>query len=134
MGYFRDSFKSVVKERVYEKKLDIAGEFEEKERIKLTSAQTKAVADIIKDFNKGKPMKRLLQGDVGSGKTIVALVSSLYIIKSGYQTAFMAPTEILASQHYQRIKKMNSFKGIDIALLTGSTPKKEKNKIAFVHL
>lgn len=90
---------------------------------KLTNAQKISSWKIIKDLGKNKPMNRLLEGDVGSGKTLVALISALAVIKSGYQTAFMAPTEILARQHFEEAKRR--FKDIDlkIALLTGSEGK-----------
>lgn len=93
----------------------------------LTIDQLKVMGEIIKDLNSKNRMNRLLQGDVGSGKTIVALISSYLMAKSNYQTAFMAPTELLAKQHYDNSLKL--FKDIKIRLLIGSTPKKEKESI-----
>ena len=79
----------------------------------------------------GKHMNRLLQGDVGSGKTIVALMTSLIAFDNNYQTCLMAPTEILAIQHYESIKKSANNLNINISLLTGSTKKKDREKINF---
>ena len=93
----------------------------------LTSDQLKSLDDIVNDLNSNNRMNRLLQGDVGSGKTIVALLSCLLVAKSNYQSAFMAPTELLAKQHYNNSIKL--FKDINIELLLGSTPKKEKELI-----
>ncbi len=85
----------------------------------LTNSQKKAIWDVMKDIETGSPMNRLLEGDVGSGKTIVAVSVALLCIKQGYQVAFMAPTEVLAKQHYQSIiKYLEPFK-IKIALMTG---------------
>ncbi len=84
----------------------------------LTSAQKKSIWDIMKDLETGSPMNRLLEGDVGSGKTIIAIAVALLCVKQGYQVAFMAPTEVLAKQHFQNIiKYLESFK-IKIALMT----------------
>ena len=88
---------------------------------KLTNAQMKVIREIRKDMGSGKQMNRLLQGDVGSGKTLVALMTALIAFDNGYQVCLMAPTEILSIQHYNSIKKMTDGLGITIALLTGST-------------
>jgi ATP-dependent DNA helicase RecG len=87
-----------------------------------TAAQKRALAEIVADMRQGHPMRRLLQGDVGSGKTIVALQAMLVAIENGYQAAMMAPTEILATQHYLAARKLlaKSSKSYRIVLLTGS--------------
>ncbi len=95
----------------------------------LTNAQTKVVRDILRDQKSHAPMNRLVQGDVGSGKTIVALIAIFNVIKNGYQCAFMAPTEILANQHYKEAKKVFEKYNIDIELLCGGTSAKEKKRI-----
>ena len=87
----------------------------------LTGAQKKVMKEIRKDLGSGKQMNRLLQGDVGSGKTLVALMSMLIAIDNGYQACLMAPTEILANQHYETICKMVKGIGIKVSLLTGSS-------------
>lgn len=93
---------------------------------KLTQAQEKVIKEIKSDLASFKPMQRLLQGDVGSGKTVVATVASIIAIQGGYQAAFMVPTEILARQHYDKIKSQT--KGLRIGLLTASIDKKVKEK------
>ena len=95
----------------------------------LTNAQAKVVRSILKDQKSSYPMNRLVQGDVGSGKTIVALIAIFNAYKNGFQSAFMAPTEILATQHYLEAKNIFESFNIDIELLTGSTTKKEKTRI-----
>ena len=95
----------------------------------LTSDQVKAVDEIIGDLEASSRMNRLLQGDVGSGKTIVAFIGMLANHYSGYQSALMAPTEILAMQHYLNLKKFLEKEDIRIELLTGSTTKKDKTEI-----
>lgn len=87
----------------------------------LTNAQKRVIKEIRKDMGSGKQMNRLLQGDVGSGKTLVALMTALIAFDNGFQVSLMAPTEILAIQHYNSIKKLTEGLGIKIALLTGST-------------
>jgi ATP-dependent DNA helicase RecG len=96
----------------------------------LTDAQKRVMKEIRKDLGSGRQMNRLLQGDVGSGKTLVALMSMLIAIDNGYQACIMAPTEILANQHFQTISKF--LKGIDIhiRLLTGSSKKTSRKTIA----
>ncbi|WNB17776.1 ATP-dependent DNA helicase RecG [Marivirga arenosa] len=95
----------------------------------LTGAQKKVIKEIFADFKSGKQMNRLLQGDVGSGKTIVAFISSLIAIDSGAQVALMAPTQILATQHYEGLKEFADEIGVSIALLTGSTKTKARREI-----
>lgn len=95
----------------------------------LTNAQKRAIAECVKDMQNKYPMSRLLQGDVGSGKTAVGAGIIYTVIKNGYQTALMAPTEILAIQHFEGLSKMLSGTGINIRLLTGSTKAKEKREI-----
>jgi ATP-dependent DNA helicase RecG len=90
----------------------------------LTNAQKRVLKEIRLDTQRGVQMNRLLQGDVGSGKTVVALMSMLLAIDNGFQTCIMAPTEILANQHYQTIKELVGDDFIEVALLTGSTPQK----------
>jgi ATP-dependent DNA helicase RecG len=92
----------------------------------LTGAQSRAIGDILKDFRRGTPMNRLVQGDVGSGKTMVAAAAAYCAANNGRQSALMAPTEILAEQHYHSLKKIFEPLGISVALLTGSMTAKEK--------
>ena len=95
----------------------------------LTNAQKKVLKEIRKDFLTGKHMNRLLQGDVGSGKTLVALLTCLMAIGNGFQAAIMAPTEILANQHFESISKLVSELPIEVAILTGSTKKSKRAEI-----
>ncbi len=95
----------------------------------LTDAQKRVIREIRADMGNGKQMNRLLQGDVGSGKTLVALMVMLIALDNGYQACLMAPTEILAGQHFQTISRMVEGLGIDVALLTGSTKKKDRQVI-----
>jgi len=95
----------------------------------LTEAQKKVMKEIRRDLGSGKQMNRLLQGDVGSGKTLVALMSMLIAIDNGYQACLMAPTEILANQHYATICKMLDGIGINVSLLTGSSKKSLRKTI-----
>ncbi len=95
----------------------------------LTNAQKRVIREIRQDCGSGKQMNRLLQGDVGSGKTLVAVMCMLMALDNCYQTCLMAPTEILATQHYETISGMLKELGITVALLTGSTRKKEREEI-----
>ncbi|HLO90338.1 MAG TPA: ATP-dependent DNA helicase RecG [Lentimicrobium sp.] len=95
----------------------------------LTNAQKKVIKEIRKDLATGKQMNRLLQGDVGSGKTLVALMSILIAIDNNCQACIMAPTEILATQHYRNIEKFLKDMPVNVMLLTGSTKKKEREVI-----
>jgi ATP-dependent DNA helicase RecG len=92
----------------------------------LTNSQKKVLKEIRQDTQRGVQMNRLLQGDVGSGKTVVALMSMLIAIDNGFQTCIMAPTEILANQHYQTIKSLVGDDFVEVALLTGSTKTKDR--------
>ena len=95
----------------------------------LTNAQSRTLREILMDQKRNIAMNRLVQGDVGSGKTLVALISMFNVYMNGYQTVLMAPTEILANQHYAEAKKYLEQFGVDIELLTGSTKEKEKKRI-----
>ena len=95
----------------------------------LTNAQSRTLREILLDQKRNIAMNRLVQGDVGSGKTLVALISMFNVYINGYQTVLMAPTEILANQHYAEAKKYLDKFGVDIELLTGSTKEKEKKRI-----
>ena len=88
---------------------------------KLTAGQRQALKEIVEDLQRPQPMNRLLQGDVGAGKTIVALLAALVAMENGLQVAFMAPTEILAEQHFCNISRLLQASRFRVALLTGST-------------
>jgi len=96
----------------------------------LTNAQKRVIREIRNDLGSGKQMNRLLQGDVGSGKTLVALMTMLIALDNNFQACLMAPTEILANQHYMNISKMISGLNIHIELLTGSTKQAKRKEIA----
>ena len=97
--------------------------------LELTEAQKRVIKEIRLDMGTGRQMNRLLQGDVGSGKTIVALLLMLIAIDNNYQACLVAPTEILAQQHYQSLSNQLKKINLNVALLTGSTPKKERESI-----
>ncbi len=96
---------------------------------RLTAGQRQAVKDIVDDLQRTEPMHRLLQGDVGAGKTIVALLAAIVAMENGLQVAFMAPTEILAAQHYGNIARLLSQSRFRVDLLTGSTPGLQKHTL-----
>jgi len=118
-----------------EKKTKLIKQFINHLPFKLTSAQKKACQEILSDLNKSQPMNRLLQGDVGSGKTVVAAAAVLQAVKNGYQSVLMAPTEILAQQHYKTLNKLLKPFNVNCQLLTSSliqnneTTKKSNNKL-----
>ena len=95
----------------------------------LTGAQKRVIKEIRQDTVSGVQMNRLLQGDVGSGKTVVALISMLLAVDNGFQACMMAPTEILARQHYATIARMTENLGLRVGILTGTTRTKERNEI-----
>ncbi|MBQ7759113.1 ATP-dependent DNA helicase RecG [Anaerotignum sp.] len=94
----------------------------------LTNAQKRVLKEIEKDMTSGKIMNRLVQGDVGSGKTAVAIITAYWAIKNGYQATIMAPTEVLANQHFESFQKIFEPVGIEVVLLTGSLKAKEKRE------
>ena len=95
----------------------------------LTNAQQRVVSDIFGDLNSDTPMNRLVQGDVGSGKTVVSVFAILAAIQSGYQAALMAPTEVLAEQHYRKLVSWFNLLHLPVELLTGSTKTKKRREI-----
>ena len=95
----------------------------------LTGAQNRAIREILTDFGRGTPMNRLVQGDVGAGKTMIAAAAACCAIQNGHQSALMAPTEILAEQHYHSLSRLLSPMGITVGLLTGSMKEKDKKAI-----
>lgn len=116
------TFVIVNEQDLYKKALGLLG-------FELTNDQKKAIEVIKTDFSSGRPMNRMLQGDVGSGKTIVAFLSALFAIESGFQVALMAPTEILAEQHQKTLYDYATELGVQLELLTGSTTAKKRNTI-----
>ena len=95
----------------------------------LTGAQSRAIGEISKDFSRGSPMNRLVQGDVGSGKTMVAAAAAYLAVKNGHQAALMAPTEILAEQHYASLSRLLVSLGVSTVLLTGAQTPKQKQQV-----
>ncbi|MCC6346853.1 MAG: ATP-dependent DNA helicase RecG [Nitrospirales bacterium] len=108
----------------------LTGALRERLPFTLTSAQEKVIKDILADMRAPAPMSRLVQGDVGSGKTVVALIALLAAVESGYQAALMAPTEILAEQHYLTLHRLVEELGLNVLLLTGSKKYREDECIA----
>ncbi|MEG2283617.1 MAG: ATP-dependent DNA helicase RecG [Bacilli bacterium] len=109
--------------------IDMVNSFIKSLSFELTRDQEKAVKEIIKDLGSKNRMNRLLQGDVGSGKTIVSILAMYANYLSGYQSALMAPTEILATQHYNNMKELFKHTKVEVALLTGSMTKKDKMEV-----
>lgn len=122
-GIEKEKSKAINSKGALPEKLKSSLEFE------LTGAQIRSYDEIIKDLKKGHPMHRLVQGDVGSGKTLVALMAAAYAAEAGFQTALMVPTEILAEQHFQTAARRLEPLGIKVAWLTGHTKPKEREKI-----
>lgn len=132
MAYSKKSRKALAQGFTFDKANDnVLKEFYTKHLpFNLTQAQIKVMGEIRKDVESGKQMNRLIQGDVGSGKTLVALLAMLMAIDNNYQACMMVPTEILAQQHYQSIVELLGSMDIEVALLTGSTKKKERTRIS----
>ena len=112
-----------------ERKKEKVREFLSQLTFNLTNAQKKVIKEIYDEISNGKIVNRLIQGDVGSGKTVVAMVMLIYMAENGYQGALMAPTEILANQHYLGIKERLEKIGLRVELLTSSIKGKKKNEI-----
>ena len=124
LNYIRENGKKSA--HTESKKTKEASEFLENLPFSLTGAQKKVYEEICADMEGGFVMNRLVQGDVGSGKTIVAVLALLEVVKNGYQGAFMVPTEVLAAQHYQNLTKLLADYGVTVGLLSGSLTAKEK--------
>ena len=122
--------KNVIKQKVirYEIKRNLLTPFKNKLKFEFTNAQKKAINEIFNDMMSTKIMNRMLMGDVGSGKTVVALSAILLAVENGYQTAIVAPTELLAEQHYLTFKNMLKGLNVNIELVTSSTLKSKKKQ------
>ncbi len=125
----KNLFKNKKKEFSFKAKAKPLKEFLNSLPFQLTRAQLKVLTEIRKDLESDKPMNRLLQGDVGSGKTIVALISMLIVVENGHQAVLMAPTEILAVQHLKRIVELVKPLGVKVDLLIGGQKKSERIRI-----
>ena len=126
LNYIRENGKEISTHRI--QKTNEAAEFLENLPFSLTDAQKKVYEEICMDMEGGFVMNRLVQGDVGSGKTIVAVLALLEVVKNGYQGAFMVRTEVLAAQHYQNLTKLLADYGVTVGLLSGSLTAKEKRR------
>ncbi|MBR4682064.1 MAG: ATP-dependent DNA helicase RecG [Elusimicrobiaceae bacterium] len=128
-GIKRTQTKVLAKDYSYEIKKNLLTPFREQLGFEFTNSQRKVINEIFKDLCSARPMNRLLQGDVGSGKTVVALCAMLLAVENGYQAALMAPTEILAEQHYLTFKHMLKGLPVNVAVLTSSTKAAARKKI-----
>ncbi len=128
-GIKRTQTKILAKDYSYEIKKTLLTPFKEQLGFAFTNSQKKVINEIFHDLLSPRPMNRLLQGDVGSGKTVVALCAMLLAVENGYQAALMAPTEILAEQHFLTFKRMLKNLPINVAILTSSTKAAQKKKI-----
>ena len=128
-GIKRTQTKILSKDYSYEIKKNLLTPFREQLGFEFTNSQKKVINEIFKDLTSPRPMNRLLQGDVGSGKTVVALCAMLLAVENGYQAALMAPTEILAEQHFLTFKRMLKGLPVKVAILTSSTKAAAKKKI-----
>ncbi len=128
-GIKRTQTKILAKDYSYEVKKTLLTPFRTQLGFTFTNSQKKVINEIFSDLLSPRPMNRLLQGDVGSGKTVVALCAMLLAVENGYQAALMAPTEILAEQHYLTFKRMLAGLDVNLAVLTSSTKAAEKKKI-----
>ena len=125
----RETAKQSAKTAVLKPQGELINKFYDLLPFKLTGAQSRVINEILNDLASPEPMNRLVQGDVGSGKTIVAVVAMLAAIQSGYQAAIMAPTEVLAEQHYKKIVEWFNLLHLPVELLTGSTKTAKRKQI-----
>ena len=128
-GIKRTQTKILAKDYSYEIKKNLLTPFREQLGFDFTNSQKKVINEIFKDLCSPRPMNRLLQGDVGSGKTVVALCAMLLAVENGYQAALMAPTEILAEQHFLTFKRILKDLNVNLAVLSSSTKAAAKKKI-----
>ena len=128
-GIKRTQTKILAKDYSYEIKKNLLTPFRQNLGFEFTNSQRKVINEIFSDLCSVRPMNRLLQGDVGSGKTVVALCAMLLAVENGYQAALMAPTEILAEQHYFTFKRLLSGLPVNVAVLTSSTKAAARKKI-----
>ncbi len=128
-GIKRTQTKILAKDYAYEIKKTLLTPFRSQLGFDFTNSQKKVINEIFKDLCSPRPMNRLLQGDVGSGKTVVALCAMLLAVENGYQAALMAPTEILAEQHFLTFKRILKDMDVNVAVLTSSTKAAAKKKI-----
>ncbi len=126
---FRNNRRKIAKNRKYSVNLELLEKFQECIPFKLTKAQLRTIKEIMFDLSSPYAMNRLIQGDVGSGKTVVAVAGIFFAVENGFQTAIMAPTEILAMQHFKKFSQYLGYYGINTELLTGSTKKKDRDYI-----
>ena len=128
-GIKRTQTKILAKDYTYQIKKNLLTPFRQQLGFEFTNSQKKVINEIFNDLTSPRPMNRLLQGDVGSGKTVVALCAMLLAVENGYQAALMAPTEILAEQHYLTFKRILKGLPVRISVLTSSTKTAAKKKI-----
>lgn len=129
LASYRRRFRRTRRAASYDFNQELLSDFRSKLPFRLTCAQERVISEIMEDLASPSPMNRLLQGDVGSGKTIICIFCVLLAVRSGFQAAVMAPTEVLAEQHYFNFKSMLSCFGVETALLIGATPEGEKKVI-----
>ncbi len=128
-GIKRTQTKILAKDYRYEVKKTLLTPFKNQLGFEFTNSQKKVINEIFADLLSSRPMNRLLQGDVGSGKTVVALCAMLLAVENGYQAALMAPTEILAEQHFLTFKRILKNLPVNVAILTSSTKAAQKKKL-----
>ncbi len=126
---FKKSKRALERGIAFKIESQLVSQFLEKLPFELTSAQKRVIEEIKRDMAKPHPMNRLVQGDVGSGKTVIAFIAALIAIENGYQVALMAPTEILAEQHYRNFRQYAQLMGVETALLTGGVSSAKKREI-----